>query len=166
MSSQKKGNIGVYQCRWCWNKYPIDGFPPYRCPMYHNKYCKNCITYHATKGTGDKWNALIRCPCQEEDLDYIQVKFLLTDDNLEKMENRELRVALNQMKDLVYCPNPACDAAYMKRKQKRGKKQCRKSTCNVCNTIFCGLCGELYTKEHSYMKCGPYGKWKYNNDPR
>jgi len=161
-----KNLTNYYSCRWCWNKYPIDGFPPYECKTSHTKYCKSCITRHATKGNDYKWNQEIGCPCQSNicSLDRTQILFLLTDNDIEKLENREIRVALNHMKDLVYCPNPTCEAAYLKRKQKRGKKKCRKSTCESCETIFCGLCGELYTKEHVKMKCGLYNKWKLSND--
>jgi len=111
----------------------------------------------------------IRCRCGQS-FTHQQIKNVLDPDQFERYDAATAKMALETMKDTVYCPGADCPAVYIKPKRKQGKRQCRKAVCkgtdgsDGCGTVFCCRCGEEYSKEHQRLKCGPYKKWKKAND--
>ena len=105
----------------------------------------------------------ILCRCGKP-FTHDDIKSVLAPDQFEEYDAAMTKMTLESMKDVIYCPGPDCPQVFVKPKRKRTKRQCRKATCDECDTTFCCWCGELYTKEHKMMKCGLYKKWKQIND--
>lgn len=110
----------------------------------------------------------VRCQCGTT-FSHEEIRSILAPDQFEEYDAAMTKAALESaVGDVLYCPGPDCPNVFIKAPRTRSKRQCRKAVCEEndggCGTTFCGLCGELYTKEHQRMKCGPYKKWKHTND--
>lgn len=154
-------------CSFCDYTFHLD-LPHFECKKAHAGHtsfavCQACF-YSWVHGEFRADNMGFRhrsCPCGER-IKYNDVKSVLTLEQFEEYDNAMARYALAKDKNVLYCPGVDCRSAYFK--PKKTKRPCRKATCNNCETEFCCQCGELYTKEHKRMKCGPYKKWKQSHD--
>lgn len=103
-----------------------------------------------------------RCHCSLP-ITHAQIQSVLDADQFAAYDKATVKMALLTDPHVLFCPGVDCDNAYFKPKRST-KRQCRKASCDQCETEFCCLCGELYTDEHKRMKCGPYKKWKRTHD--
>jgi ariadne-1 len=152
------------ECRFCLYTFAND-YPHYTCKSCGLNICQSCFI-HWLSGKIQADNIgfrVLSCSCGNK-IDYNTIKSIFPTEDFIKYDNALTRFALEKEKDIIYCPGKDCPNIFIKPKQKKTKRQCRKATCEHCDTSFCCLCGELYTEDHSKMKCGPYKKWKQEND--
>lgn len=102
-----------------------------------------------------------QCRCGIE-ITYDNIKSVLDAEQFALYDEALVAAELSRDKRVLPCPGVDCPNAFFK--PKRTKRLCRRSVCEECDTVFCCQCGELYTPEHQRMKCGPYKKWKLQND--
>jgi hypothetical protein len=158
------------ECSFCLYSFSND-FPHYHCktPKFGGtcnlKVCQPCfVSWAAGQTKADNVGfRILKCRCETE-IDIQTVKNIFPQDDFIKYDAALTKFALEKEKNIIYCPGKDCPNAYIRPKLKKTKRQCRKATCEHCDTDFCCLCGELYTLDHAKMKCGPYKKWKQEND--
>ena len=162
----------VLECTFCLYSFSNE-FPHYHCMkmyQYNNnpcnlKVCQACFIrwiggYIKADNVGFRQ---IQCRCGN-DVEFSTVKQIFPAEDFVKYDAALTKFVLEKDKSIIYCPGKDCPNAFIKPKLKKAKRQCRKTTCDCCNTDLCCLCGELYTDEHAKMKCGLYKKWKQTND--
>jgi ariadne-1 len=161
----------VLECSFCYYSFSKD-FPHYKCDRINEwgskcsiQVCQACfIRWASGKIKSDNIGyKILSCRCNK-DISFDIIKSIFPKEDFIEYDEALTRFALEKSKNVIYCPGKDCPNAFIKPKIKRNKRQCRKTTCDMCETELCCLCGELYTLEHAKMKCGPYKKWKNAND--
>ena len=164
-------NNNILECSFCYYSFSID-YPHYKCDrltVWGGKctlqVCQACFIRWASgeiksDNVGYK---VLDCRCNNA-IDFDNIKNIFPEEDFIKYDEALTKFALEKDKNVIYCPGKDCPNAFIRPKVKRNKRQCRKKICDNCETAFCCLCGELYTSEHAKMKCGPYKKWKEEND--
>lgn len=165
---------GAKECAFCYHFFGSD-LPHLDCSVAHNNpgarfnVCQPCLFgwLHGESNADNVGFRRVRCNCHAV-LRHDEIKAVLSEDQFEQYDTAMTKSALELMNGVVYCPGADCPNAFVKPKRKRTGRQCRKAVCSEedggCGTVFCCWCGEEYTKEHQRMKCGPYKKWKLEND--
>lgn len=159
-------------CQTCYYTFSQD-FPHFKCK--NDNYfggncgatlCQLCFTQWAkNRASGDNSGyTQLKCWRCKADIDLETIKHIFQPQDFIEYDNALTRFYLEKEKNIIYCPGKDCPNAFIKPKIKKTKRQCRKSKCDNCETNFCCLCGELYTTEHTKMKCGAYKKWQTEND--
>lgn len=160
------------ECAFCYHHFHED-MPHFSCNDLHRTgsrfaVCQPCFFawLHGENNADNVGFRTIRCNCGTT-IAHQEIKNILAEDQFQQYDKAITNTALEGMTNIIYCPGPDCPNAFIKPKLSR-KRQCRKAVCEEgeggCGTVFCCLCGEEYTKEHQRMKCGPYRKWKMQND--
>ena len=159
------------ECSVCYYYFSKD-FPHYNCDRLtewgsqcNMKVCQACFIKWASGqiSSDNVGYRIMICKCNNN-IDFMTIKGIFPEEEFIKYDNALTKIALERDKNVIYCPGNNCPNAYIKPKVKRTKRQCRKTSCETCQTTFCCLCGELYTTEHAKLKCGAYKKWKREND--
>ena len=155
------------ECSFCMYTF-LNDYPHYTCTMRQGcrlNVCQACfIRWASGQIKSDNTGfTVLSCRCGNE-IDYNVIKSIFPEDDFAKYDNALTRFALEREKNIIYCPGKDCPNIFIKPKLKKNKRQCRKTTCDNCETSFCCMCGDLYTEDHAKMKCGPYKKWKHEND--
>jgi hypothetical protein len=161
---ENKRYKNIRECGYCLYTFSTD-YPHYYCVDCQQTVCQVCfVRWTSGHIHADNFGfRTLSCRCGQ-DIDYNEVKSIFPPDEFEKYDAALMRFALEKDKNVLYCPGKDCPNAFIKPKLSKTKRQCRKTTCANCDTSFCCLCGELYTADHAKMKCGPYKKWKREND--
>lgn len=162
--SQGTAYANTRECRFCLYTFAND-YPHFRCNSCRLNVCQSCfIQWVSGKIKADNVGfTVLSCSCGNK-IEYNTIKNIFPIDDFIKYDNALTRFALEKEKNIIYCPGKDCPNIFIKPKLKKTKRQCRKATCDHCETSFCCLCGDLYTLDHSKMKCGEYKKWKHEND--
>ncbi len=162
-SSSDEAQLDVKECSICTYSFHTD-LPHFSCKEAHGtNICQPCF-YSWVHGDIRADNAGFQqrsCSCGAM-ISHEEVHAVLDPEQFKQYDAATLRYVLSKDRDVLQCPGVNCNNAFLK--PKKSKRACRKATCDHCDTIFCCLCGELYTKDHKRMKCGPYKKWKQTHD--
>lgn len=158
-------------CSFCEYTFSNE-LPHFSCNKLHKSasgfaVCQLCFYdwAHGDRQGGDNVGFRpLRCVGCQQSLDFSLYKEIMRDDQFDNFDRTITQHTLEKISSVIYCPGLDCQNAFFKPKRSRGKRQCRRSVCDSCETVFCCRCGELYTKEHQRMKCGPYKQWKKTND--
>jgi hypothetical protein len=160
----------VAECYFCGYTFHRD-FPHFSCREVHPhqegterfNICQACFFQwiHGEVRSDNVGFQSRHCICKGE-ITFDDVKRVFSPYQFEMYDNAMTKAALEKDKNVLYCPGPDCGNAFYK--PKKSKKPCRRAECDECETVFCCQCGELYTKDHKRMKCGPYKKWKQSHD--
>lgn len=152
----------TYECALCLHHYPSTDIPFFQCGRCNSeKLCQLCV-YDWIRGTrlDNEGFHTVRCRCGlEVSMDIVQK--VLTREQFEAYDKALTLQAVEKMKDILVCPGIDCTNVFVKA---HPRKRCRKAICDACETNLCGLCGELYTKEHARMDCEKYKRWKRTHD--
>lgn len=156
------------ECSVCLFSYPPE-IPMWKCPgNYHianqnpGPMCSTCFLQwlHGERRADNVGYRQVNCWCGRQ-VNMDDIREILQPQQVEEYALAMTKQSFEQMRDVIYCPGTDCDNVFIRM---NSRKRCRKATCDECQTELCGKCGELYTKKHQSMKCGPYHKWKQNND--
>lgn len=167
MEPQRPEN--ALECSFCYYAFHKD-MPHYSCSEMHPEaqtggfdVCQACFFrwMHGEFRADNVGFVARRCRCNQR-VSYEEVKQVLDPAQFEAYDQALTHAVLSRDEKVLHCPGVDCLNAFYK--PKRSKRPCRKSVCSECETVFCCQCGELYTKEHQRMKCGPYKRWKKDHD--
>ncbi|XP_011863492.1 PREDICTED: E3 ubiquitin-protein ligase RNF14-like [Vollenhovia emeryi] len=151
----------VYTCHICFEE--CLGQNCIELEICEHVYCKNCMEKYVAISIGDSNNAIL-CPttdCRRKISDD-DVKTLCPD-LFHKYEQIMLRVTLNTMEDIVYCPRISCQYPVIRNPNDDAP------ICPVCNYCFCVFCRQSYHGQESCEMTSAYiaeltEKYKNSND--
>jgi hypothetical protein len=162
-------NANVAECNFCAYTFHRD-MPHLSCKMIHNnpqsarfEICQACFYQwiHGEVRSDNVGFQRRRCACGTV-ISFDDVKNILSPYQFEMYDEAMTKAMLEKDPKVLYCPGTDCGNAFYK--PKKTKRPCRRAECDECKTLLCCQCGELYTKDHQRMKCGPYKKWKQTHD--
>ena len=115
-------------------------------PTCKHVYCKECVASYFEIQIKEGSVRALTCPEEKCDTqaDPELVKSLVSSETFEKYDRFLLKVTLECMTDIVYCPRTSCQFPVLKEhEQSMGR-------CPQCNFVFCIICKRTY---HGVANC-------------
>jgi len=129
----------------------------------NHRFCQSCLQGYLTTKINDGAVKEIKCPDPKctNIINVSDIKHSVTSETFTKYEKFTLHKALQDMKDVTFCPKAGCNNAMISGADNNGTGNDLMMKCSGCNFTYCTKCKEEW---HSDSTCEQYQSWKLENN--